>query len=339
MADPLIETESNPAPTHTHAGRFAGREGVSIRYAVFDTCIRPRRGTVILLQGRNETIEKYFETAADLAARGFQTAMFDLRGQGGSQRLLSDPWRGHVASFADYVDDLDGFFQHVVLPDCRPPYYLLGHSTGALVALLAAPTMRNRIERQILCAPLLRLSDQYPPHWLIGVVSSLLSSFGLGAISVAGRGPLPDFRPFVENRLTSDERRYSRNMEICQAAPHLFLGNPTASWLDAFHRASEHVQRTEFIARIHLPTLIIAGTADQIVSYRAIEAFAARLRSGSLLIIEGAHHEILQEADRYREQFLAAFDAFIPGEAAFATPHDNSCRPPDRQGEYRSRIE
>lgn len=37
------------------------------------------------------------------------------------------------------------------------------------------------------------------------------------------------------------------------------------------------------------------------------------LRLGTLLTIDGAAHEILQERDLYREQFLAAFDAFIPG--------------------------
>jgi lysophospholipase len=37
------------------------------------------------------------------------------------------------------------------------------------------------------------------------------------------------------------------------------------------------------------------------------------LRLSSLLTIDGARHEILQEADFYREQFLAAFDAFVPG--------------------------
>jgi lysophospholipase len=30
-------------------------------------------------------------------------------------------------------------------------------------------------------------------------------------------------------------------------------------------------------------------------------------------MIDGAEHEILQEKDIYREQLLAAFDAFIPG--------------------------
>ena len=32
-----------------------------------------------------------------------------------------------------------------------------------------------------------------------------------------------------------------------------------------------------------------------------------------MVTIDGARHEILQEADIYREQFWAAFDAFVPG--------------------------
>ena len=60
-------------------------------------------------------------------------------------------------------------------------------------------------------------------------------------------------------------------------------------------------------------TLCAAG-ADQVVSTKAVEAYTRRLRVGSLLMIDGAKHEILQEADVYREQLLAAFDAFIPGQ-------------------------
>ncbi|RUV85144.1 alpha/beta hydrolase, partial [Mesorhizobium sp. M1A.F.Ca.IN.022.07.1.1] len=49
------------------------------------------------------------------------------------------------------------------------------------------------------------------------------------------------------------------------------------------------------------------------VSTKAVESYARRLRVGSLLMIDGAHHEILQERDLFREQLLAAFDAFVPG--------------------------
>ena len=70
------------------------------------------------------------------------------------------------------------------------------------------------------------------------------------------------------------------------------------------------------MARIRIPSLIIAAGADEVVSTPAIEDYARGLRSGTALTIGGARHEILQEADIYREQFLAAFDAFIPGTGA-----------------------
>jgi len=50
-----------------------------------------------------------------------------------------------------------------------------------------------------------------------------------------------------------------------------------------------------------------------VVSNSAIEDFAGVLRAGSHLVIVGAQHELLMEQDRFRSQFWAAFDAFVPG--------------------------
>ncbi|MBP0587952.1 alpha/beta fold hydrolase, partial [Mycobacterium tuberculosis] len=80
---------------------------------------------------------------------GFAVATFDWRGQGGSSRLLKDPLRGHVRSFDHYAADLELLFASVLLPDCRGPFYVLAHSTGALAALLAAPALANRIRRMV----------------------------------------------------------------------------------------------------------------------------------------------------------------------------------------------
>jgi lysophospholipase len=44
-----------------------------------------------------------------------------------------------------------------------------------------------------------------------------------------------------------------------------------------------------------------------------IERFAARLKGGHAIVIPGARHEILMERDAIRDEFWAAFDAFIPG--------------------------
>ena len=71
---------------------------------------------------------------------------------------------------------------------------------------------------------------------------------------------------------------------------------------------------SEFLAEIHVPMLFVAAGADRVVSTRAIEDCARRMRSASLLTIDGSRHEILQEADIYREQMLAATKAFMLGE-------------------------
>ena len=47
-------------------------------------------------------------------------------------------------------------------------------------------------------------------------------------------------------------------------------------------------------------------------SLRMADHFANRLKVGAQLLLRGSRHEILQERDLIREQFWAAFDAFVP---------------------------
>jgi lysophospholipase len=70
-------------------------------------------------------------------------------------------------------------------------------------------------------------------------------------------------------------------------------------------------------SQIRQPILILAASNDTIVSTAAIEEFSFHLRAGSHLVIAGSKHEILQERDRFRAQFWAAFDAFVPGTPLF----------------------
>ena len=88
-------------------------------------------------------------------------------------------------------------------------------------------------------------------------------------------------------------------------------------WVDAAFRTMREFADPNYAGRLRQPLLLVAAGQDRIVSTPAIGAFAARLRAGSHLVIPGARHEILMEQDRYREQFWAAFDAFVPGTPLF----------------------
>jgi lysophospholipase len=58
---------------------------------------------------------------------------------------------------------------------------------------------------------------------------------------------------------------------------------------------------------------MVAAGDDRVVSTTAIERFAGKLLAGAHVIQPGSRHEILPEQDQYRNQFWAAFDAFVPG--------------------------
>lgn len=304
---------SNPPPEKAAGGYFQGFDGRKLRYGRFPAVARPLKGTVIMLSGRNECIEKYFETARNLAERGFTSATFDWRGQGGSERLLRDPQRGHVRDFQDYVKDLDRFFEEVVLPDCRGPYYVLAHSTGSLIALLATPSLVNRVQRMVLLAPFLTYTGFPLSMPTISRIAGVLYWLGLGRMYGAWGARPRRSPPFATNKVTTDIGRYRRNMEIYEKFPKLALGGPTVAWIRAACRAVATVENPAFMQRITIPVMFIGAGNDEVVSTRAIAAYAKRLRGGSILTIAGARHELLQEADIFREQMLAAFDAFIPG--------------------------
>jgi lysophospholipase len=59
------------------------------------------------------------------------------------------------------------------------------------------------------------------------------------------------------------------------------------------------------------PALIAVAGNDQIVSNRAIRRLVAGTDNCSMIEIEDARHEILQEADGRRTAFWQAFDEFL----------------------------
>ena len=132
-----------------------------------------------------------------------------------------------------------------------------------------------------------------------------------------GSDALTGSESFVNNPFTSDPVRFARNAAILEEDPTLGLGSPTVAWADTAVRTMRGFRAADYPLQIRQPILMLAASSDSIVSTAAIEEFAYHLRAGSHLVIAGSRHEILQEQDRYRAQFWAAFDAFVPGTPLF----------------------
>ncbi len=313
----LVSIPANPVPDNFVTGVLKTPDGVSLRFARWQPPAG-RRGTVCIFQGRSEWIEKYFETVRDLRARGFAVAALDWRGQGLSERALSDRRKGYVRDFSEYDTDLETFMRVIVLPDCPPPIFAIGHSTGANVLIRAAHRGHRWFDRMVLTAPLIALGGVDYSMGTGAIVVRALDLAGFGSMYVPKTDTsIVESRPFVGNILTSDPVRYARNAAILEAEPALALGAPTVAWTDAAFRAMRQMRERSYPARIRQPILIVAGGNDAVVSNAAIEDFATLLRAGSHLVVVGAQHELLMEQDRFRSQFWAAFDAFVPGTALY----------------------
>jgi lysophospholipase len=312
----LISIPANPIPEGAVSGYLKTVDGVSIRFARWPAP-PGRKGTVCLFTGRGEFIEKYFETVRDLRARGFAVAMIDWRGQGHSERKLRDPRKGYVRDFGDFEKDVEALFQQIVLPDCPPPYFAMAHSMGGAVMLRLAHKGTRWFDRMVLCAPMIGLPGRAlsrPVRWLVRG----LRYIGRGGGYVpGGRDILVGTGPFEGNELTSDPLRWARNAAIVKADPTLAIASPSIAWAETAFRAMIEFRGEGYPERIRHPVLMIAAGEERVVSNQAIEEFAYHLRGGAHLIIPGARHEILQEQDRYRAQFWAAFDAFVPGTPLF----------------------
>ncbi|MDR3372718.1 MAG: alpha/beta hydrolase [Ancalomicrobiaceae bacterium] len=310
----VFDHPENSIPDGVVAGFIEAEDGRRLRVARWVPPHARDRGTVCIFQGRAEFIEKYFETVRDLIARGYAVATFDWRGQGGSERPFSNPKRGHVDDFGEFALDLDAFMTQVVLSSCPPPYYALAHSTGGLVLLQNSMAMRTRFRRYVLAAPFLGLGQWGVSEGTARALTTTFARIGLGRLFVPrGKPHSIHLEPFEGNRLTGDERRYMRNRHLIETLPDLSIGAPTIGWLRAALKAAAQVTAADFAERVRIPTLIVASTTDRVVSTRATEHFAMSSKNCFLVLISGAEHELLQEREAFREQFWAAFDAFVPG--------------------------
>jgi lysophospholipase len=312
----LVNIASNPIPEGARVGFFKTSDKVQLRYAYWPKSEGKHRGTVCLVHGRTEFIEKYFETIADFRKRGFSVATFDWRGQGGSERLIGTKL-GYVDRFEDYWTDLKSFHGEILLPDCPPPFYLVGHSMGGLASLFAAINDRLMFDRVFLSAPMVSLDAQPFSMKTMARICEALSFLGLGQLP-AGRAPdKPAGKAsFPGNKLTSDLLRYMRTVDVLKARPALEVGSPTIRWAAAAMAAMAEAGKDDFPSRIRMPLLMLAAARDEVVSTSAIEQLGLTMRTGRHVVIAGARHELFMENDAIRGQVLAAFDAFITDQSS-----------------------
>jgi len=305
----LFPRPDNQAPPGTDCVEVLTASRFRLR-AAFATPKKPR-GTVLLMQGRAEFIERYFETMNDLVRRGYAVATFDWRGQGGSQRVVPGLKRGYISRFADFDEDIDAVYSRLMVAHCPKPFYALAHSTGGHM-LLRALRGRRWLERAVITSPLLGLPFGTWPEPVARLLAHGAGLFGMDKAAVPGAGKHGlRMASFDANPLTSDRHRFERDAVTLEQHPELATGAPTYAWVRAAMNSIDELQKWPPDLGPSCPALIVVAGQDQVVDNLGTLKFVGRAPGFSSLTIADSRHEILNERNDIRERFLAALEGFI----------------------------
>jgi lysophospholipase len=261
--------------------------------------------------GFTECIEKYFETAADLAARGLSVWCLDWRGQGGSDRPRRWPTRPRPRRFERDADDLARFT--ATLPPPRGPRLLIAHSMGGAIGLVCVRRSPRLFDGAILSAPMLGFRTGRLPHGVARCITGAARASGLGLCLIPGaarwrhnRSPSPE-----ASRISSDPERCRVQYGWFSTRDGLRVDPPTYGWLHEAFRLVARIGRAEFLAGIDTPILLASAGIERFVDPEA-QCRAARLLPDCTLIeLPDSKHEPFLERDVIRDRWLAAIDEFV----------------------------
>ena len=222
---------------------------------------------------------------------GFAVAIFDLPGHGLSS---GDP--GAIADFGAYVRVLADFVR-ICKPHLPDPYHLVGHSTGATIAIEAMGGDEPQIavfDRAVLAAPLVHHRFHR------------LARFQLVLIK-----PFADDLPRWHHRNSSDPTFVQWSQQDPLQGRRIAL-----TWLKALYAWNDRLSAYDPIEK---PVMILQGKKDSVVDWRYnIAALQKRFTTVRVVWIERGRHQLFNESPPIRAEVLEAVIDYLKAPAPAA---------------------
>lgn len=255
---------------------FTGTDGIEIHYRQGGS-----KGTaIILLHGFASTLYTWDGVFDFFVDRG-TTYAYDRPPFGLSERLLRGDWDQagpNPYTTGAAVEQLLALMEEFGIEQA----VLVGHSAGGLIALQAAQSYPQRVQRLILVAPAVYTGG--PPKWVTAVARTPQAQ---------RLGPLVA-RAFARSDRLLALAYYDPASVPPESLERAMIGTRVADWDKALWQFTAAAGRTEEtiarIAEVSTPTLVITGEADRLVPPEESARLAAALPDASLVTIPACGH-------------------------------------------------
>jgi lysophospholipase len=288
---------------------FEVEKGIFLRFGHWKSCRKNKKGTICLIGGRTDFMEKYFEIIGKLNQKGIDVFSFDWRGQGLSTRLLKNRRKGYVKDYNDYISDLSAFIEKIFMKNASGPYILMGHSMGGHIAIRYLAEYRNIFNSAILMSPMVDIRTFPFPKKLLQKIVRTFVKAGYDKVYISG-GDRQMQNKFKHNPLTSDISKFEKSKKIAVENPQLAIGGVTFGWLNASLDSIDLLNQPGYLENITTRILLFSAEKDRVVCNNAQKRLCQRLPNCKFIEVSGSRHEIFQEKDIIQKQFWNIFEHF-----------------------------
>ena len=236
---------------------------------------------VLLIPGLGDRRAAWAATAGDLA-REFSPISYDLRGYSGDE--------AGVFTIGDLAADSAGLIESLI----REPAFVIGHSEGGFIALELA-LVRPDLVRGLIVVSSASYTDEYGrkllAHWRE-------VAEGMGGAALAREMFLWGFSPNYFNSR-------AREVRLLQS-----LAADRETPLDAYlahnHACTTYDVRGR-LPSLAVPTLLLGGTADIVMTLRHNQILLRLIRGSRLVTFEGVGHHLCAEAPEEASEVFVDF--------------------------------
>lgn len=294
-------------------------DGIQLAYCCF---INPNAiANIVISAGRCESYLKYQTLIKELFLLGCSVFVLDHRGQGLSQRLLRNSHKGYVRHFDDYAKDLGLFVSQVVKPRCKKAtkIVLLAHSMGSAIGIRLMQLKPTLFDAAILSSPMIAINTGKIPFRFALILARTVRFFN----SLLMHKPWYFFgqknyqeKPFENNPLMADQKRYKTFVQLYRDQPKLQLGGVTVHWLVEALLNTQRIMLN--LNKLKTPITLLQAEKDTIVDNHAQNLFCQHLYqlrpdiiAKQPIVMKNAKHEILFETDDIRDKALSHIKSLI----------------------------